>query len=196
MPKSPQVPDFDEDDFPPETSEADRRKALSLINVDPNDPRTLEEKLAIKYDNRAMLSDKLKKRISTSERIRTLFQQEKFSPLTRLVRLVKIEEAKVEAYNMAVAKGMPQRLLDALPKPDKKFYATLLLQLVKYEVPELKSIEMSGQVEAGIAVHIVHHTPEAKYVEIDALSPPKLVYGGDKTVVSEKSMALKDDDDI
>jgi len=35
-------------------------------------------------------------------------QQEIFSPLTRLLRLVKIEEAKLEAYNRAVAYGWSQ----------------------------------------------------------------------------------------
>jgi len=43
--------------------------------------------------------------------------------------LVKIEEAKLEAYNRAVAYGMEPRLLKCLPEPDKKFYATLLLNL-------------------------------------------------------------------
>lgn len=196
MPKhiAPQI-DFDSEDFPQSITKEDREKAMSLIHLDLDPSTTLEQKLNIQHDNSAMLGDDPKKSLTTADRIRTLFQQQGFSPLTRLVRLVKVEEAKLEAYNRAVSYGLDTKSLNCLPKPDKKFYASLLTQLAKYEVPELKSVEVSGQVEVGMQVHIVHHQAQAKVVKVDAGAPAsiKKIYGqstAETLTVADKAAAI------
>jgi hypothetical protein len=197
MPKV-QTPEISEEDFPPDSSVQDRKHALALIGISDDKNKSLEEKLNIQHDNSAMLGDS-KKKITTAERIHTLFKQQNFSPLTRLLTLVKIEEAKLAAYNRAVSYGMEPAQLKFLPEPDKKFYATLLLQLVKYEVPELKSVEVSGNVEMGMTVQVIHTAPQQKVVRVDANAPEKLkqLYGntgtGLQTVAKEIVVELVDD---
>lgn len=175
---TPKILDFDEQDFPAESSKEDRLKALLLIGIskkDANDKTlSLEQKLNVQHDNSAMLGEDKGKKLTTADRIRTLLQQQNFSPLTRLLRLVKIEEAKLEAWNRAESCGMEPRLLECLPKPDKKLYAALLLQLVKYEVPELRAIEVTGNVEAGMTIQVIHSQPQQKVIRVDANSPQKL----------------------
>lgn len=175
-----EIPDFEETELPEGVTDAERKHALRLINVDPSDESPLEKRLAINHDNTSMLCDKGKlKKATTAERIRSLFQQHNFSPVASLVRLVKIEEAKMEARHRAENMGLSQRMLDALPKADKRFYADLCKQLARYEVPELKSVEINGQVEIGMQVSIVQHTPQPKIIKVDQGAPDsiKKIYG-------------------
>lgn len=165
---------FDDTDFPKEATAEERKKALALIGIDPDTNRPFEEKVALPYNNDAMLGDSGNKKITTTDRVRALFKQRNFSAITKLLRLVEIEEAKMEAHNRAINMGLEPRLLDCLPQPDKKFYATLLLQLVKFEIPEYKSIEVSGQIEAGMTVNVIHSSPQQKVVRLDAGAPEHL----------------------
>lgn len=201
MPKKVPDIDIDEADFPVTSTAAQRDKALSLIGISKDSTKTLAEKLAIVYDNSAMLG-MADKKVSTADRLRTLFQQQNFSPITRLLRLVKIEEAKMEAYNRALDYGIDPKLLKHLPQPDKKFYANLLLQLARYEVPELKAVEITGEIKHGMSVHIVQHTKQQKVIRVDEGAPENLkrLFGTstDKTlqVALEPVVVPADDDDI
>jgi len=164
---------LESNDFDEAVSPQERAAALKLIGIDAKDKeKTLEEKLAIKYDNSAMLGGD--KKLTSSDRIRTLFQQQAFSPLTRLVRLVKIEEAKMECYNRAIEYNLDPKHLKALPQPDKKFYASLLVQLLKFEIPELKAVELKGEVSLGMIVQLVQHKAQQKVIRVDAASPEHL----------------------
>lgn len=206
MPKA--VPIETEDvDFHQTVTPQERTKALIAIGVPQdkaeNPALTLEQKLDTQHDNSAMLGDstgKGKKKKTVTERVNELFRQKNFSPTTDLVNLVKVERAKFEAYTRAEISGMSEELLACLPKPDKKFYAALLMTLAKYEVPEYKSVEISGHVEAGMTVQVIHTAPQQKVIRIDGGSPEKLkkIYGMDntKTIDVESAItkvALEDD---
>jgi len=45
---------------------------------------------------------------------------------------------------------------------------------VKYEVPELRAIEVSGNVEAGMTIQVIHSQPQQKVIRVDANAPQKL----------------------
>jgi len=165
-----------EDLLAPPVSSEQRSQALSLIGVNPQDPRTLEQKLGVTYDNTAMLGDSpnKKKKLTTSDRISAVFKQYNFSPTTDLVLLAKVERAKLEAYNRAVDMNLAPELIDALPQPDKKFYASLCMQLSKFETPELKSIEVTAEIQHGMTVQVIHTAPQQKVIRTDAGTPAKL----------------------
>lgn len=157
---------FTDDDIPKNLSKKDHEKVMAFIKP------THDAGSAI--DNSAMLNDITNRKYTTSDRIRTLFCKNNFSPIAKLLKLCQIEEAKMEAWNRAIASKLDPRLMEYLPKPDKKFYATLLIQLAKYEGPELKSVELTGEIHAGISITVRKHTPANRVVKIDGKSPEKL----------------------
>lgn len=193
MPKVKPKPE-DEEDFIPfsgdqNVTEKERKQVFALANP---------KKVLAPEDNSAMLGDVKGKKPTTADRLRSLFQQHNFSPVTKILRRLKIEEAKIEAYERAENMGLEPRLLTCLPKPDKKAYYTLLLQLVRFELPELKSVEVSGQIEQGMAVHVIHHAPQQKVIRVDAGSPAKLraLVGHTMTIETPVEVVAKDGDDI
>lgn len=165
---------FDDIQFSNEATPEERQKALELVGISKLKPLHEQDSFIPDVNNDAMLGDSGGKKVTVAERIGTLFRQQKFSPITRLLRLVKIEEAKIEAYNRALSMGLEPKLLDCLPKPDVKLYASLLLQMVKYEVPEYKSIEVSGGLENTMKIQVINTQPQQKVVRIDAGAPQKL----------------------
>jgi hypothetical protein len=198
MPKSTPKPE-DEESFDPFASnqsvtEEERKKVFAIANP--------KKAVSSQEDNSAMLGDNKGKKLTTADRLRNLFQQHNFSPVTKILRRLKIEEAKIEAYERAENMGIEPRLLTCLPKPDKKAYYTLLLQLVRFELPELRSVEVQGQVEVGMAVHVIHHAPQQKVIRVDAGSPAKLralvghTVGTVMEVETAAEVIAKDGDDI
>ena len=165
MPLPPPI-SFTDSDIPQNISKKDHAKVMEFIQP--------THEAGSNIDPSAMLDDAKNRKYTTSDRIRTLFTKNKFSPIAKLLKLCQIEEAKMEAWNRAIATKLDPRLMEYLPKPDKKFYATLLIQLAKYEGPELKSVELTGEVHAGISITINKHVPITKLVKIDAKAPEKL----------------------
>lgn len=163
--------ELDGDNLPIALTKEEKADALSKLNLK-QDGTPLEKQVVVRRNNSAMLSDKKKR--STNEKVKALFQEQNFSPLTELVYLVKIERAKIEVYNKAVALGLDKRSLEAFPRPNLRFYSELLFKLVNYEVPTLKSVEVSGEIKTGMSVHVIHHAPVEKVVYMDEASPLKL----------------------
>lgn len=108
---------------------------------------------------------------SHADRVNSLFTTQRLSPLTELVILCRIERAKVYLWNKVENEGGDTT---ALPKPNMKLYIQLLDKLVQYEVPNLKSIDITGKVDVGMRVHLVQFSPEQKVIEIDSEAPEKL----------------------
>ena len=155
---------FGEEDIPKNLNPEDRKKVLALIS----------DESKVKIDARAMLEDVASKKITTTDRIRTMYAKNKFSPIAKLMRLCEIEEAKMEAWNRAVMLGLDPALMDFMPKPDKNLLAKMLIQLARYEGPELRSVEMTGEISAGITVTLQRHQPQQRLIKVDSKSPEKL----------------------
>lgn len=187
---SPEPISFTCDDIPKNLSAKQHEKVMAFIAP--------VHKAGAMIDNSAMLTEVHDKKYTTSDRIRTLFVKNNFSPIAKLLKLCQIEEAKMEAWNRAIATKLDPRLMEFLPRPDKKFYATLLIQLAKYEGPELKSVELTGEITAGISVTIKKHTPVNRLIKIDSKSPDKLklLHGSVETIaekVTEVPIEVVDD---
>lgn len=183
--------DFTEDDLPKNLSKAEHKRLLGYLK-----PCTPE---ASPIDASAMLQSVQDRKFSTSDRIRTLFIQNNFSPIAKLLKLCKIEEAKMDAWNRAIEANLDPKLMEFLPKPDKKFYAALLMSLAKYEGPELKSVELTGEIQAGIKVTIQRHVPQQRVVRVDVNSPEKLkqLYGAVPALMEKaKEVPVEIVDDI
>lgn len=105
------------------------------------------------------------------QRAQALFEHERFSPLTELLKLCKIEGAKVQIWEKAVANGDDTKFL---PKPNHARYIELLRDLVKYELPLLKSIDLTGKIDVGMSVQLVNYQPEDRIIEIDGATPERL----------------------
>lgn len=145
----------------------------------------------INVDSAAMLEDVTSKKITTTDRIRTMFAKNKFSPIAKLMRLCEIEEAKMEAWNRAILMGLDPTVMEYMPKPDKILLAKMLIQLAKYEGPELRSVEMTGEISAGITVTIQKHQPQQRLIKVDAKSPEKLkLLHGSVPALLEKSKSV------
>lgn len=185
--------DFTESDLPKNLSKAEHARLLTYLKpCSPAHPDT-------QIDASAMLQSITDRKFSTSDRIRTLFVKNNFSPIAKLLKLCKIEEAKMDAWNLAIEARLDPKLMEFLPRPDKKFYATLLMSLAKYEGPELKSVELTGEIQAGIKVTIMKHVPQQRIVRVDEKSPNKLklLYGAVPALVEKaKEVAVEIVDDI
>lgn len=164
MPFDPEPDQPDEDDIkdiPDTLSPEQRRKAAKLL-ADVN---------RITGRQNASMLGALAKGKTHAEKINGLFTEMKLSPLTELVMLCRIERAKVYLYNRTLEEGGD---VSALPPPNMKLYISLLKDLVQYEVPNFKSIEISGKVDVGMRVHLMQYMPEEKIIELDGESPEKL----------------------
>lgn len=173
MAKGIKLDDYDVPTLPDELTPEEKREVFKRLKLNPDSTAPITTRVKANVDNSEMLGEKSKKK-TQHDKVLGLFKQQGFSPMTLLVRQCKIEGAKVELYERAIASGMDSRELSALPPPNKRLYIQLCLELLKYEVPTLSSLNINGKVDSGLTIQIINAAPQQKVVRIDEGSPEKL----------------------
>ena len=85
--------------------------------------------------------------------------------------MCEIERAKIHLYEEAIRKGEDPSYL---PKPNHERFIKLLQDLLKIEIPPVKTVDIQAKIETGLRIQINHFPPQKKAIEIDAGAPEKL----------------------